>query len=92
MRRCLSVTIPLAAIGLAVLGLYTPWLQVLPDSGATPLPLGYAPIWSTRFATMPGARIDATRFEVYASIILFMSLVIGLCAYLYAKPSDEKKG
>jgi hypothetical protein len=41
---------------------------------------------------MPGARIDATRFEVYASIIIFMSLVIGLCAYLYAKPSDEKKG
>jgi hypothetical protein len=90
MRRCLHVTIPLVAIGMALLGLYAPWHQVQPGSNA--LPLGYAPLWTTRFSSVAGAQVNVTRFEVYSTMIVFVSLVIGLCAYLYAKPSEEKKG
>ena len=53
--------------------------------------LGYAPVWSAKFAGVPGARVDGGAFAILAGVVGFFSIVIGAVAYFFrGKRGPEK--
>jgi hypothetical protein len=57
----------------------------------THVALGYAPVWSSKFARVPGARVDWGAFTLMAGAVGFFSIVIGTAAYFFrGKRGSEK--
>jgi hypothetical protein len=48
-------------------------------------------VWSTKFAGVPGARIDWSAFAILAGVVGFFSIVMGAVAYFFrGKRGSEK--
>ena len=88
-RRVLNVTLPLACIGMAILCFVAPWKQVHPADPILARSLGYAPLWSRKFAQIPDAQVDSNQLFIYTVLVLAVSVVAGICAYLiYGSPKE----
>jgi hypothetical protein len=57
-----------AALSLLAL-LWMPWERVHPSDASLREPIGYAPCWSHRFASVAGAHIDWTSLLINLAII-----------------------
>jgi hypothetical protein len=77
------VTLLAFVFGLAILCVLAPWTSTQAGSPAANAMLGYAPIWSQRFASFPGARVDLGAFALLAGIVAFFSIVLGGSAYFF---------
>lgn len=58
--------------------LVAPWQQVHPSDPSLRVSLGYAPIWSSRFADIPGAHIDVASAVINILVVwvLFIAVMI----------------
>jgi hypothetical protein len=90
--RCLYLAGALLVICSLILVLTIPWQAVV--DGMT-LPLGYAPLWSSRFATVPGVHIDWWFFGTYLAFAVLVSVATGLLIDkvipLIDHPSETRK-
>jgi hypothetical protein len=58
MKTFYNVTLFCFALGMIILFCYAPWTPTPVGSPYTHVALGYAPVWSAKFAGVPGARVD----------------------------------
>ena len=95
MNRFFHVTFALMFIGLLILCFYAPWTQPENDGLNLHQTIGYAPVWSKKFAQIPAAHVDwSGAFAVYAGGIVFFSIVLAAVAYFFrekrGKPSTHR--
>lgn len=91
MKTFYNVTLFFFVLGILVLCCFAPWTPTPAGSPYTHVALGYAPIWSAKFAGVPGARIDGGAFAIMAGVVGFFSIVIGAAAYFFrGKRGPEK--
>ena len=91
MKTFYNVTLFCFALGLVILCFYAPWTPTPAGSPYTHVALGYAPVWSSKFAGVPGARVDSGGFISIAGAVGFFSIVIGAAAYFFrGKRGPEK--
>ena len=86
-----NVTLFCFAVGIVILCCYAPWTLTPSGSPYTHVALGYAPVWSAKFAGVPGARVDWSGFMLIAGAAGFFSIVIGAASYFFrGKRGPEK--
>jgi hypothetical protein len=91
MKTFYNVTLFFFALGMVILCFYAPWTPTPAGSPYTHVALGYAPVWSAKFANVLGARVDWGGFTLIAGAVGFFSIVIGAAAYFFrAKRGPEK--
>jgi hypothetical protein len=91
MKTFYNVTLFFFVLGIVILCCYAPWTLTPAGSPYTHVALGYAPIWSAKFAGVPGARIDGSASAILAGVAGFFSIVIGAAAYFFrGKRGPEK--
>ena len=78
-------------IGMAILCFFAPWTSTPPGSSAPHDSLGYAPIWSQRFATVAGARVDVGAFAILAGVVAFFAVVIAAGAYFFRNKRGSER-
>jgi len=83
MKTFYRVTLLAFVIGLTVLCCFAPWTTTPAGSSAAHDAVGYAPIWSQRFADVPGARVDYGAFTMLAGGLAFFAIVIGGASYFF---------
>ena len=91
MKILFSVTLTAFMIGLALLACYAPWTATPPGSSAAHDSLGYAAVWSQRFAALPGARVDPGAFSMLAGVVLFFAIAIGASAYFFRNKRGSER-
>jgi hypothetical protein len=91
MKTFYNVTLLCFALGLVILLFYAPWTSTPPGSPYTHVVLGYAPVWSVKFANMPGARVDWGGFTLMAGGVGFFAIVIGASAYFFRDKRGPEK-
>jgi hypothetical protein len=83
MKTFYKVTFFALLIGLGALCCFAPWTATPAASPGTRDSLGYAAIWSQRFAAVAGARVDPGAFAILAGVAAFFAVVIGGTAYFF---------
>lgn len=83
MKTFYRVTLLAFVIGLVLLCCFVPWTTTPAGSSAAHDAVGYAPIWSQRFADVPGARVDYGAFALLAGGSAFFAIVIGGASYFF---------
>jgi hypothetical protein len=91
MKTFYNVTLFFFALGIVILCFYAPWTPTPAGSPYTHVALGYAPVWSAKFAGMPGARVDWGGFTLIAGAVGFFSIVIGAAAFFFAPSAGRRK-
>jgi hypothetical protein len=92
MKTFYNVTSFTLMIGLAILCCFAPWTSTPARSPAAHDSLGYAAIWSQRFATVAAARVDLGAFTILAAVVAFFAIVIGGAAYFFrTKRGSERE-
>ncbi len=91
MKTFYNVTLFFFVLGMVIVCFYAPWTPTPAGSAYTHVDLGYAPVWSAKFAGVPGARVDWGGFTLLAGVVGFFSIVIGAAAYFFrGKRGPEK--
>jgi hypothetical protein len=92
MKTFYNLTTFILFIGLAILCCFAPWTTTPAGSPAAHDSLGYAAIWSHRFAAVAGARVDPGAFAILAGVVAFFAIVIGAAAYFFrTKRGSERE-
>ena len=78
-------------IGMAILCFYSPWTSTPAGSSTAHDSLGYAAIWSQRFATVAGARVDWGAFMTLAGVVAFFAIVIAAGAYFFRNKRGSER-
>ena len=91
MKTLFSVTFFSFLIGLAVLCCFAPWTTTPAGSSAAHDSLGYAAIWSHRFAALPRARVDPGAFAMLSGVIFFFAIAIGGSAYFFRNKRGSER-
>lgn len=78
-------------IGIAVLCFFAPWTSTPAGSSAAHTSLGYAAIWSQRFANVAGARVDWGAFALLAGVVAFFAVVIAAGAYFFRNKRGSER-
>jgi hypothetical protein len=82
-----TLVVPLALAAMVFLCFCTPWEQVHPTIANLTRPLGCAPLWSHKFANIPGAQVDARLLGIYFALALAGSFAVGFLAYFFSDRS-----
>lgn len=93
MKTFYGVTVSCFIVGMLIVCSYAPWTSTLggDSTGGAHISLGYAPVWSTHFAGVPGARVDGSAIAILAAAVAFFSIVIGGAVYFFrGKRTAEK--
>ena len=80
-----TLVAPLALAGIVFLCFCSPWQQVNPTIANLVRPLGCAPLWSHKFANIPGAQVDARLLGIYFALALVGSFAVGFLAYFFSE-------
>ena len=91
MKTVFSVTFFSFLIGLAILCCAAPWTTTAAGSSAAHDSLGYAALWSQRFAALPGARVDSAAFAMLVGVVLLFAIVIGAAAYFFRNKRGSER-
>jgi hypothetical protein len=86
-----SVGIFAFLIGMAILCFFAPWTSTPAGSSAAHDSLGYASIWSQRFASVAGARVDWGAFAILAGVVAFFAVVIAASAYFFRNKRGSER-
>jgi hypothetical protein len=78
-------------IGMAILCFFAPWTSTAAGSSAAHDSLGYAAIWSQRFAAVAGARVDWGAFAILAGVVAFFAAVIAASAYFFRNKRGSER-
>jgi hypothetical protein len=78
-------------IGMAILCFFAPWTSTPAGSSAAHDSLGYAAIWSQRFATVMGARVDWGAFAILAGVVAFFAIVVAAGAYFFRNKRGSER-
>ena len=78
-------------LGMAILSCFAPWTSTPAGSSAAHDSLGYAAIWSQRFATIAGARVDWGAFAILAGVVAFFAIVIAAAAYFFRNKRGSER-
>jgi hypothetical protein len=78
-------------LGMAILCFFAPWTSTPPGSSGPYDSLGYAPIWSQRFATVAGARVDSGAFAILTGVVAFFAVVIAAGAYFFRNKRGSER-
>jgi hypothetical protein len=77
--------------GMAILCFFAPWASTPAGSSAAHDSLGYAAIWSQRFATVTGARVDWGAFAILAGVVAFFAIVVAAGAYFFRNKRGSER-
>lgn len=91
MKTLFSVTLFSFLVGLAILCCVAPWTTTPAGSSGVHDSLGYAAIWSQRYAALPGARVDSGAFAMLSGVVLFFAIVIGAAAYFFRNKRGSER-
>jgi hypothetical protein len=72
-----KVTLFCFAVGVVLVCLYAPWSPAPGPSPFSHQVLGYAPVWSGKFAGVPGSRVSWSAFALMAGAVAIIALVVG---------------
>jgi phage shock protein PspC (stress-responsive transcriptional regulator) len=72
-----KVTLFCFAVGVVLVYLYAPWSPVPGPNPFSHQVLGYAPVWSGKFAGVPGSRVSWSAFTLMAGAVGIIALVVG---------------
>ena len=78
-------------LGMAILCFFAPWTSTPSGSPAAHDSLGYAAIWSQRFTTVVGARVDWGAFAILAGVVAFFAIVIAAAAYFFRNKRGSER-
>jgi hypothetical protein len=78
-------------MGMAMLCFFSPWTSTPAGSSAAHDSLGYAAVWSQRFAAVPGARVDSGAFATLAGVVAFFAIVIAAGAYFFRNKRGSER-
>jgi hypothetical protein len=78
-------------IGMGILCFFTPWTSTPAESSGAHDSLGYAAIWSQRFATVAGARVDWGAFGILAGMVAFFAIVIAAATYFFRNKRGSER-
>jgi hypothetical protein len=78
-------------IGMAILCFFAPWTSTPAGNSAAHDSLGYSAIWSQRFATVAGARVDWGAFAILAGVVAFFAIVIAAVAYFFRNKRGSER-
>lgn len=91
MKTFYGVALLCFLLGMLIVCFYAPWTSTPAGSPGTHSSLGFAPVWSTQFTSVPGARIDGGGIGILTAVVAFFSIVIGASAYFFrGKRTGEK--
>ena len=91
MKTFYGVTLFCFVVGMLIVCIHGPWTSTPAGSPGAHSSLGYAPVWSTQFASVPGAHIDVGAIGILTAVVAFFSIVIGASAYFFRdKRTGEK--
>jgi hypothetical protein len=83
MKTFNGVTLLCFFVGMLIVCFYAPWTSTSGGSSGAHSSLGLAPVWSTQFLGVPGARVDVGYMGILAVVVAFFSIVIGGSAYFF---------
>jgi hypothetical protein len=78
-------------LGMAILCSFAPWTSTPSGSSAAHDSLGYAAIWSQRFTTVAGARVDWGAFAIMAGVVVFFAIVIAAATYFFRNKRGSER-
>ena len=78
-------------IGMAILCFFAPWTSTPAGSSAAHDSLGYAAIWSQRFAAVAGASVDWGAFAILAGVVAFFAIVVAAGAYFFRNKRGSER-
>jgi hypothetical protein len=91
MKTFYGVTLFCFVVGMLFVCYYAPWTSPYAGITGAHSSLGSAPVWSARFTSIPGARIDRGGIGILMVMVAFFSIVIGGSAYFFrGKRTGEK--
>jgi len=77
----------LSGVVFSLLALFwVPWEKVHPNDASLRQAIGYAPLWSHRFADIPGAHVDWTSFAVNLAVIWVICIAGALMLSVSTRP------
>ena len=89
MKTFYGVTVVCFLLALLLVCFYAPW--VVNTVGSANTSIGYAPVWSTRYAGVAGAQVDRGALGFLAGAAAFFSIVIGGSAYFFRNKRTGEK-
>jgi hypothetical protein len=78
-------------LGMAILCFFAPWTSTPFGTSAAHDSLGYAAIWSGRFNTVAGARVDWGALAILAGVVAFFAIVIAAAAYFFRNKRGSER-
>lgn len=84
--RTKGLPIILLAAGWILLCAFAPWQQIHPSDNSLVKALSRAPLWTSHYRALPGARVNGVEFLLEGCLVLSVSLL--LLAY-YANLSSK---
>jgi hypothetical protein len=79
-------------LGWGILACFAPWTTAPAGSAGAHDTLGYAAIWSQRYSTIAGARVDTGAFAFLSGVVAFFAIGIAAAAYFFrTKRGSERE-
>jgi hypothetical protein len=91
MKTFYNVLFAALLIGWAILACFVPWTTTPPGSSANHNSLGYAALWSQRFAAVPGARVDYGAVALLAGVVAFFAIGIAAASYFFRNQRGDER-
>jgi hypothetical protein len=91
MKTFYNVLLVALVIGWGILACFVPWTTTPPGSSANHTSLGYAAIWSQRFTSIPGARIDYGAVALLAAVVAFFAIGIAAACYFFRSQRGSER-
>lgn len=74
--RTKRLPVILLAAGWILLCTFAPWQQIHPSDNSLVQALSRAPLWTSHYRALPGARVNAVEFLLEACLVLSASLLL----------------
>jgi hypothetical protein len=91
MKTFYRVTLFCFVVGMLIVCFHAPWTSGPEGSLGVHSSLGFAPVWSAQFASVPGAHVSASAIAILAAVVAFFSIVIGGSAYFFRTNRSGEK-
>jgi hypothetical protein len=85
LRRSFALPVLMLIVGCCLLCFFAPWQQVHPSDASLVHFLGRAAIWTHAYDAVPGARLDSFELVLETTVLLSISVLVGLSRESTAK-------
>jgi hypothetical protein len=91
MKTFYTVMLLAFVAGMIILCCVAPWTSTPVGISGAHNSLGYASVWSQRFAAVSGSRVDPGPFAILTGVVAFFAIVIGAAAYFFRDQRGPEK-